>query len=107
MTFWIALALVVFGVVKGGWALALILGTGLFEVGQTTWWLRRSRRREIQVGAETLIGKEVEVADECRPYGRIRIRGELWKAHCPEGAARGEKVRITGLQDLTLEVTRA
>ena len=106
MTFWIALGLVVFGVVKGWWALVLIVGTGMFEVSQTLWWLRRSQRRTVQVGAETLIGQMVEVADECRPYGRIRVQGELWRAHCAEGAGRGEKVRVTGLADLTLEVTR-
>jgi len=107
VTFWIALALVVFGVVQGWWALALIIGTGVFEASQTVWWMRRSQRRTVQVGAETLIGRVVEVADECRPNGRIRVQGELWKAHCPEGAARGEQVRVTGLEGLTLEVTRA
>ena len=75
----------------------LIVGTGVFEVSQTLWWLRRSQRRTVQVGAETLIGQVVEVADECRPYGRIRVQGELWRAHCAEGAGRGEKVRVTGL----------
>ena len=49
--------LVVFGVVKGRWALVLIVGTGVFEVSQTLWWLRRSQRRTVQVGAETLIGQ--------------------------------------------------
>ena len=107
MTFWIALGLVVFGVVKGGWAMALIIGTGVFEVSQTAWWMRYTQRQTIQVGAETMIGKEVEVAEECRPDGRIRMQGELWRAHCPEGASRGDKVRVTGLEGLTLQVTRA
>jgi membrane-bound serine protease (ClpP class) len=107
VTFWIALGLVVFGVVQGPWALALIVGTGVFEASQTLWWLRRSQRRTVQVGAETLIDRVVEVADECRPYGRIRVQGELWRAHCPEGAGRGEMVRVTGLDGLTLEVVRA
>jgi membrane-bound serine protease (ClpP class) len=106
VTFWIALGLVVFGVVRGWWALVLIVGTGMFEVSQTLWWLRRSQRRTVQVGAETLIGQVVEVAEQCRPYGRIRVQGELWRAHCAEGAGRGEKVRVTGLDGLTLEVTR-
>jgi membrane protein implicated in regulation of membrane protease activity len=49
----------------------------------------------------------VEVAQECRPVGSVRIRGELWKAHCPEGASAGDRVRVTGLHGLTLEVERA
>jgi membrane-bound serine protease (ClpP class) len=106
MTFWIALALVVLHVVEGGWAIALLLATGIFEISQTAFWLRYTQRRAATVGAETLVGRVVEVSDECRPYGRVRVQGELWNAHCREGAARGEHVRITGLDGLTLEVVR-
>jgi len=107
MTFWIALALVLLHVVQGPWALALLVATALFEVSTPIFWLRRSQRHRIQVGAETLLGRTVEVADECRPYGRIRISGELWRAHCAEGAGRGDRVRVVGLDGLTLEVERA
>ena len=107
MTFWIALALVLFHVVQGVWALVLLLATALFEVSTPIFWLRRSQRHRIQVGAETLIGQTVEVADECRPDGRVRVAGELWRAHCPEGAARGDRVRVVGRDGLTLEVERA
>ena len=106
MTFWIALALVVLHVVKGGFAVALLAGTGLFELSQTFFWLRYSNRRAATVGAETLIGKVVEVAEECRPYGHIRVQGELWRARCEEGASLGERVRIVGLDGLTLEIVR-
>lgn len=106
MTFWIALGLVLFHVVRGDWAIALLAGTGTFEISTPIFWLWYSQRRAAQVGAETLIGRVVEVAEECRPYGLIRVQGELWKAHCAEGAARGERVRIVRLDGLTLEVAR-
>jgi membrane protein implicated in regulation of membrane protease activity len=106
MTFWIALLLVVLHVVKGAWGLALIAATGVFETAQTVFWLRYSQRRTIQVGAETLIGRTVEVAEECRPYGLVRVQGELWRARCGEGAGRGERVRVVALDGLTLEVVR-
>jgi membrane-bound serine protease (ClpP class) len=106
MTFWISLLLVVLHVVRGGWALALLAGTAVFELSQTFFWLRYSNRRAATVGAETLIGRVVEVAEECRPYGHIRVQGELWRAHCEQGAALGERVRIVGLDGLTLEVVR-
>jgi membrane-bound serine protease (ClpP class) len=106
MTFWIALALVLFHVVKGGWGIALLVGTGALETSQTVFWLWYSQRRRVQVGAETLIGLVVEVAEECRPYGYVRIQGELWRAHAAEGAAAGEKVRVVGREGLTLEVER-
>ena len=88
MTFWIA----------------LVLGTAVFEVSQTIYWLWYSQRRAAVVGAETLLGRVVEVSDECRPYGRVRVRGELWNAHCEQGASPGDRVRIAGRDGLTLEV---
>jgi membrane-bound serine protease (ClpP class) len=106
VTFWIALLLVVFHVVGGGWAVVLLAATGIFELSQAAFWLRYSNRRAATVGAETLIGRAVEVADECRPYGQVRVQGELWRAHCAEGAGTGERVRITGIDGLTLEVVR-
>jgi membrane-bound ClpP family serine protease len=107
LTFWIALLLVVLHTVKGGWAIALLAGTGAFETSQTVFWLWHSQRRAVQVGAETMLGRVVEVAEECRPYGLVRIQGELWRARCAEGAGRGEPVRIVGRDGLTLEVERA
>jgi membrane-bound serine protease (ClpP class) len=107
VTFWIALLLVVFHVVRGTWAVVLLAGTAIFELSQTVFWLRYSNRRAATVGAETLISTVAEVAEECRPYGQVRVQGELWRAHCAEGAAAGERVRITGIDGLTLEVVHA
>ena len=104
MTFWLALVLVVVHVVRGGWAIALLLGTAVFEAAQTFYWLWYSQRRAAVVGAEALIGRVVEVSEECRPYGRVRVQGELWNARCDAGASTGERVRIAGRDGLTLEV---
>jgi membrane-bound serine protease (ClpP class) len=106
VTFWAALVLVLLDVVGGAWAVVLLAGTGAFEVAQTFFWLWYSQRREVQVGAETLIGRVVEVAEDCRPLGLIRIQGELWRARCEGGAARGDRVRVTARDGLTLEVVR-
>ncbi len=106
MTFWIALGLFLFHVVRGGWALALLAGTAGFEVSTPIFWLWYSQRRAVQVGAETMIGQTVEVAEECRPFGLVRIQGELWRARCSTGADRGERVRIVGRDGLTLEAVR-
>jgi membrane-bound serine protease (ClpP class) len=104
MTFWIVLALVVLHVVEGTWALVLLAAAAVFEISQTGFWLWYSQRRSVEVGAETLLGRVVEVAQECRPLGYVRVQGELWQARCPEGAGPGERVRITGRDGLTLEV---
>jgi membrane protein implicated in regulation of membrane protease activity len=104
MTFWIVLALVLLHVVEGTWALVLLAGAAVFEISQTGFWLWYSQRRSVEVGAETLLGRVVEVAQDCRPLGYVRVQGELWQARCPEGAAPGERVRVTGRDGLTLEV---
>jgi membrane-bound serine protease (ClpP class) len=101
-----AILLVALGVVHGSWAIALVAGTATLETSQTLFWLWYTRRRAVQVGAEALVGLVVEVADECRPYGRVRVHGELWRARCAEGSGRGERVRIAGRDGLTLEVVR-
>jgi membrane protein implicated in regulation of membrane protease activity len=107
VTLVIAIVLVVIGKVQGGWAVALVAGTATLEASQNAYWLWYSQRRAAQVGAETLLGRVVEVAEECRPYGHVRVQGELWRARCAEGAASsGERVRIVGRDGLTLEVKR-
>ena len=104
MTLVVAILLVVLGIVQGGWAIALVAGTATLETAQNVYWLWYSQRRSAQVGAETLLGRVVEVAEDCRPYGQVRVQGELWRAHCDAGAAQGERVRIVGRDGLTLEV---
>jgi membrane-bound serine protease (ClpP class) len=106
VTFWAALVLVLLDYVGGAWAIVLLAGTGAFEVAQTLFWLWYSQRRAVQVGAETLIGRVVEVAEGCHPLGLVRVQGELWRARCDEGASGGEHVRITGRDGLVLEVVR-
>jgi membrane protein implicated in regulation of membrane protease activity len=51
-----------------------------------------------------LIGQTALVVEACRPDGRVRLLGELWRAHCARGADVGEHVRVLRIRDLTLEV---
>jgi membrane-bound serine protease (ClpP class) len=106
LLFVVAVILVGLGTVRGGWAIALVATTGGIECLQTLFWLWYSQRQAVQVGAETLLGRIVEVAEQCRPYGHVRVEGELWRARCEEGADRGERVRIVGRDGLTLEAVR-
>jgi membrane protein implicated in regulation of membrane protease activity len=56
------------------------------------------------VGAESLVGADALVVEPCRPVGRVRIRGELWRARCDEGADVGDTVAVRSLDALTLVV---
>jgi membrane-bound serine protease (ClpP class) len=53
-----------------------------------------------------MIGQEAVVVSPCRPLGEVRVHGELWQARCEDGAEAGERVRIEGIEGLTLVVTR-
>jgi membrane-bound serine protease (ClpP class) len=91
-------------VVPAPWGLVLVAASAVVEVAETYFWIRFSRRRRIQAGAETLIGARAVVAASCRPAGHVRVQGELWRARCEAGAEAGETVRIVGREGLTLLV---
>lgn len=91
-------------VVPAPWGLVLVAATAVVEVAETYFWIRLSRRRRIQAGAETLIGARAVVASSCRPAGQVRVQGELWRARCEAGADLGETVRVVGREGLTLLV---
>ncbi|HXL43168.1 MAG TPA: NfeD family protein [Gaiellaceae bacterium] len=86
------------------WGLVLVAASAVVEVAETYFWIRFSRRRRIQAGAETLIGARAVVVSPCRPAGQVRVQGELWRARCEPGAEPGETVRIVGREGLTLLV---
>ena len=69
---------------------------------------RLVRRKKVQAGAETLIGRTATVIAACNPLGQVRLSGEseIWRARCAEGAERGETVRVVGINELTLIVER-
>jgi membrane-bound serine protease (ClpP class) len=86
------------------WGLVVVAVAAVVEVAETWFWIRLSRRRRVQAGAETLIGARAAVASACRPVGQVRVAGELWRAHCGAGVDAGETVRVTGRNGLTLLV---
>jgi len=101
-----AILLAVF-VLPQPWRLPVILLAAVVEVAETGFWLWYSRRRRVQMGPETLVGSTGQVVTPCTPQGQVRVQGELWRAHCAEGAAAGEEVRVVALDGLTLLVERA
>jgi membrane-bound serine protease (ClpP class) len=85
---------------------AVALGI-VVEVAEVGFWIRFLRRYRVTTGAEGLIGETAEVIEACAPAGRVRLRGEIWRAHCSSRAGVGERVRIAGVDGLTLEVEPA
>ena len=106
MIFLIACFLAVF-VVPEPWGLVLVLVAGIIEIGETWFWIHYSRRRSVQVGAETMIGARAVTVGELRPRGQVRLDGEFWDAVCEAGADAGAPVVVVGREGLTLLVEPA
>jgi membrane-bound serine protease (ClpP class) len=96
--------LVLLFVLPAPWGLVCVAGALSLEVLELLFWKRFLRRYRLQSGPETLIGAQAIVVTECAPDGRVRLRGELWKARSNGTAEVGERVRITAVEGLTLSV---
>jgi membrane-bound serine protease (ClpP class) len=76
------------------------------ELGEAALWIRVSRRLRPRVGAEALVGAEGVAVSDCRPSGRVRVQGEVWRAVCRDGVDAGDLVVVLGVSELTLQVRR-
>ena len=99
----VAILLAVF-VLPPGWGALLVAGVLVWECAEKVFWLRLIRRYPVAVGRETLIGLPVTAATVCGPEGRVRLRGESWKARCAAGARPGETLVVEGVERITLIV---
>ena len=86
------------------WDLVVIGIAALFEGLLATVGIRYTRRRRAQVGAQTMIGETAEVVAALTPNGQVKLDGAIWAAHADSGARVGERVRVKGIDGLTLEV---
>jgi membrane-bound serine protease (ClpP class) len=98
-----AIALAIF-VLPPAWGLVAIVVAMVIEIAEVGFWIRFLRRYRVQTGAEGLVGESAEVVEACDPSGRVRLRGEIWQARCSFPVAVGERVRVTGVHGLMLEV---
>jgi membrane-bound serine protease (ClpP class) len=66
--------------------------------------LARSQRRPVATGQEEMVGSRARVLDWQGRTGRVRVHGEIWQARGPAELSPGQPVKVTAIQDLTLEV---
>ncbi|MBU6950637.1 nodulation protein NfeD [Hahella sp. HN01] len=64
----------------------------------------KSRKQAVVSGVETLIGSQAEAIADFEGSGRVAAQGQLWMAYCDTPVTQGQKLRITGIQGLTLQV---
>jgi membrane-bound serine protease (ClpP class) len=90
--------------------LPVILGFALVTIGYLLLIIQlavRAQKKPPVSGREELIGSEGCVmlkSDVDQP--RVRIRGELWQAHSTIPLKDGDKVRVIGIDELTLIVSK-
>ena len=96
--------LLAFFVLPPGWGIAAVALGIVIEVSEVGFWIRFLRRYRVRTGVEGLIGSTGEVIETCDPRGRVRLRGEIWHARCASRAEVGQRVAVTGVDGLTLEV---
>ena len=64
----------------------------------------KARRRSVVSGAEHLIGAAGEVLADMQAQGWAQVQGERWRIVSSVPLARGQKVRVTRIDGLTLSV---
>ena len=64
----------------------------------------RARRQPVVSGREEMIGASGEVTAEASGEVFARIHGEMWKVHAGVPLARGQTVRVVGIDGLVLAV---
>jgi len=82
---------------------AATVGIFVFAVGAGM----RAQLRRPWTGMEALL-REVGVTQTALdPEGQVLIHGEIWRAVADAGIPAGERIRVVGVDGLTLRVTRA
>lgn len=64
----------------------------------------KARRRPVVSGLEELLGSEAVVVDDFEQTGRVNIHSESWNALCNTPLQKGQYVKVTGIDGLTLQV---
>jgi membrane-bound serine protease (ClpP class) len=82
------------GMAFAGALLALLIAT----------YFARSRKRPVVTGAEQLLDEPAIALGDFERAGPVRVRGEIWNAVAHEAIKEGQRLRITRVDGLTLEV---
>ncbi len=90
---------------------AVILPTVGASAGLAIWAVSagvRAMRRPPTTGAAGMIGQRAVVRAALDPEGQVQLDGEIWRAIAEDAPVPpGETVRVTGVDGLTLRVSRA
>jgi membrane protein implicated in regulation of membrane protease activity len=92
-------------VLPSPWNLLAFATCMVLAIGEVGFWQRKVRDQRRVVDAEAMLGTDAIVLTPCKPYGQVRVDGEIWGATCEDRADPGEHVLVVGRQRLQLLVT--
>jgi membrane-bound serine protease (ClpP class) len=73
----------------------------------TVWYALKARRRPVVSGAEEIVGARGTALADIEREGWAQVHGETWRVISTRPLARGQKLRVTGIDGLTLRVEPA
>jgi len=68
--------------------------------------LMQTMHLQAKTGKEGLKGQIAEAMENLNPVGQVLVHGEIWRARAAESIRKGESVLITGMDGLTLLVSK-
>jgi membrane-bound serine protease (ClpP class) len=66
----------------------------------------RAQRRRASTGNAGIVGLAGTADTELSPEGWVRVQGEIWRAVSEETVSKGDRVRVTAIEGLTLRVRK-
>jgi len=90
-----------------GVSLAFIIGLGTVSaivVFSIVAMAAKARKRRVVSGREQMLGASGVVLEDMQNQGWARVHGESWRIVSATPLARGQPVRVTGIEGLTLSV---
>jgi membrane protein implicated in regulation of membrane protease activity len=85
------------------WRYLAIVPLAAWEAFEIYLWMKWRRVRSI-TGPEAFVGSTGRAVTDCRPEGQVRVKGALWRAHCPAGVDAGERIVVEAMDGMLLTV---
>jgi membrane-bound serine protease (ClpP class) len=88
-------------------SLPLILGLALLSAGFFLFIIGaaiKARRRPVVSGMEEMLHATGEALEDFQGPGSIRVHGETWRAQSQQPVKRGDRLEVTGIDGLVLQV---
>lgn len=87
-----------YGLIAGFAGASALVLIGMFSL------MLRARRRPVVSGREEMIGSLGEALGDVKDVGWAHVHGETWRVRSREPLRKGQRVRVTAIDGLTLEV---